>query len=152
MCTFLSAIIIPEPRDKQGFSVFYSHATNSHSDLIAAHKLNDDGRLRFARVEFVPDNEKPVENPDSYVLRLDEEREPEWFTLEIREGVCRHMRRLVASMVAKEGDFLLGGKWIVPKGVTCSVGPNTVVEINYDTVTKNSGTVTKNYGTVRKGK
>ena len=145
---FLSAIIIEEPRNKLGFSVIYNHATDSHSDLIAANKLRDDGRLRFARVEFVPDKEKPVENPDSYVLRIDEERTPDWFTEEVREGVYQHLRRLVSSMVAKDGDFLLGGKWVVPKGVTVSVGPNTVVAINSGTVTKNSGTVTYNSGTV----
>ena len=148
MCQFLSAIIIEEPRNKLGFSVIYSHATDSHSDLIAAHKLRDDGRLRFARVEFTHDKEKPVENPDSYVLRVDEERTPDWFNEEIREGVYQHLRRLLSSMVAKDGDFLLGGKWVIPKGATVSVGPNTVVAINSGTVTVNSGTVTDNYGTV----
>ena len=72
MCQFKSAIVIREPRNKGGFALVHSFASDSHSELIRANKLRDDGKLRFARVEFVPGNDWT--DLKSYKLRIDEER------------------------------------------------------------------------------
>ena len=149
MCKFMSAIVIREPRNKGGFSILRNAASDSHSDLIEYFKLCDDGRLRFARVEFSPPNNKDLASPEKYVPKIDEERTPEWFDADMKEAVADRMRGWVKAMIAtKDTPYLLGGHWVVPKGITVKVGLNTVVTHNSGTVTNNSGTVTDNYGTV----
>jgi hypothetical protein len=155
MCQFKSAIVLREPRDKSGFALIHSFATDSHSELIAAHKLRDDGKLRFARVEFVPQTDDWTDLK-KYKLKIDEERTPDWFDKDMQEAVAEKMLGIVQSMIVpKEADYLLGGSWIIPQDREVHVGPNTLVvrnsgtvTDNYGTVTRNSGTVTRNSGTV----
>ncbi len=145
----MSAIVVREPRNKGGFNILRNAATDSHSDLIEYFQLRDDGKLRFARVEFSPPSDKDLASPEKYALRIDEERTPNWFDNEMKEAVAGRMRGWVKAMIAtKDTPYLLGGHWIVPKGVEVKVGPFTVVTENSGTVTYNYGTVTENYGTV----
>ena len=55
MCNFKSAIVIKDESSKGGFRLIMSPWTESHSDLITMHKLNDGKMLHFARVEYSPD-------------------------------------------------------------------------------------------------
>ena len=148
MCQFKSAIVLREPRNKGGCELIHSFATDSHTDLIEAHKLRDDGKLRFARVEFVPGSDDWTDLA-GYTLRIDEERTPEWLDDKMKEAVADKLRAIVKTMIVPDGcEFLLGGAWIVKKGQAVHVGPNTLVVRNYGTVTRNYGTVTDNSGTV----
>ena len=149
MCQFKSAIVIREPRNKGGFALIHSYATDSHSELIAANGLRDDGKLRFARVEYAPADPTKAHLLDTYKLRIDEERTPEWFDDDMKEAVSAKLAEIVKTMiVTKSGITLLGGAWIVPPEVQVSVGPMTRIVANYGTVTHNSGTVTHNSGDV----
>ena len=149
MCKFMSAIVVREPRNKGGFAILRNPATDSHSTLIGFFHLRDDDRLRFARIEFSPPTPGQLADPESYDLSIDEERTPEWFDDEMKAAVADKMRGFVRAMIAtKDTPFLLGGHWIVPKGVVVRVGENTRVVMNLGTITANSGTVTANYGTV----
>lgn len=149
MCQFKSAIVVREPRNKGGFAIIHSYATDSHSDLIAAHELRDDGMLRFARIEYAPADASKAHCLDCYRLRIDEERTPEWFDDDMKAAVAAKMAEIVKAMiVTKTGITLLGGAWIVPPGFVVSVGPMTRIVANSGTVTYNSGTVTDNSGTV----
>ena len=79
MCNFKSAIVVKEPRNKGGFQLLMSPWTESHSELITIHKLKDDARLKFARVEFTLKSMDEAYLPETYTLRIDEERTPAWF-------------------------------------------------------------------------
>ena len=147
MCNFKSAIVIREPRNKGGFALIHSSATDSHSVLIAANNLRDDDKLRFARVELLPSED--WSDLKGYKLKIDDERTPDWFDADMQSAVTEKLLGLVKTMIVPEGvKYLLGGSWIVPKGRTVEVGPNTLIVMNSGTVTTNSGTVTRNYGTV----
>ena len=149
MCNFLSAIVLREPRAKGGFTLLHSATTDSHSDLIAAHKLRDDGRLRFARVEYSPGDPEKVYLLETYGLKIDEERTPDWFGVEMKESVAARLAIIVKDMmVSKTGMTLLGGMWIIPPGLEALVGPMTRIVANYGTVNYNYGTVSYNSGTV----
>jgi len=150
MCQFKSAIVVREPRNKGGFALIHSYATDSHSELIAANELHDDGRLRFARVEYSPADTTKAHLLDTYKLRIDEERTPEWFDDDMKGAVAARMAEIVKAMiVTKSGITLLGGAWIVPPDMQVSVGPMTrIVANNYGTVTRNDATVARNLGTV----
>jgi hypothetical protein len=146
MCLFKSAIVLREPRNKGGFALIHSYCTDHHSQLIRANNLRDDGKLRFARIEFRPgENWSDV---GGYKLHIDEERTPEWFDEKMKAAVTEKMASIVRAMIVTDQKLLLGGAWIVPKGATVEVGPNTLVVMNYGTVTTNCGTVTTNRGTV----
>ena len=147
MCQFKSAIVLREPRNKGGFALIHSFATDHHSQLIQANNLRDDGKLRFARVEYLPGED--WSDLKKYKLKIDEERTPEWFDKDMVEAVSEKMAGIVKAMIVPEGvEYLLGGAWIVPKGRTVVVGPNTLVVVNYGTISENRGTVTTNWGTV----
>lgn len=151
MCQHKSAIITYSPRSKGKFEIIHSPCTDSHSELIRAYGLKDDGKLRFARVEFSPPDMSKAAEVDTYKLRLDEERAPDWWSDDMAAAVAEKMRGIVSAMIVKEDDkYLLGGAWIVPKGLTVSVGPMTRVVANLGTVSENYGTVSVNYsgGTV----
>jgi hypothetical protein len=118
--------------------------------------LRDDGRLRFARVEYSPEDASKAHLLDTYSLRIDEGRTPEWFDEDMQEAVAAKLAEIVKCMlVPRSGMTLLGGAWIVPPDYEVSVGPMTrivansgKVTANYGDVTHNSGTVAYNYGTV----
>ena len=149
MCTFLSAIILREPRNKGGFALIHSYATDSHSDRIAAHKLRDDGKLRFARVEYSPPDMKQAHQVETYKLKIDEGRTPEWFDSDMKEAVMARLAAIIKVMIVPEtGMTLLGGAWIVPPDFEVTVGPMTRIVVNYGTVSVNYGTVSVNYGKV----
>jgi hypothetical protein len=149
MCQFKSAIVVREPRNKGGFALIHSHTTDSHSELIAANELRDDGRLRFARVEYSPEDASKAHLLDTYSLRIDEGRTPEWFDRDMKQAVAAKLAEVVKAMIVpRSGMTLLGGAWIVPPDCEVSVGPMTRIVANYGKVADNHGTVTDNHGTV----
>ena len=127
MCQFKSAIVLRDESSKGGFKLLMSPWTESHSDLCKIYKLNDtaSAKLYFARVEFTPESMDKAYLPETYKLRIDESRTPEWFTDEIREAVTGKMRAYINSIVVSgDVDLLIGGQFIIAPGaqVECAHG------------------------------
>jgi len=117
MCKFKSAIIIQDEKRKGGFQVIMSPWTESHSELITIHKLRDDGKLRFARIEFSPPTMDTAHLIEGYKLTIDEQRTPDWFTEEMKANVSDHMREYVKRMIVTgDVELLIGGQFIIAPG------------------------------------
>jgi len=129
MSQFKSAIVLKGPRNKGGFQLLMSPWTDSHSDLIAIHKLRDDGRLRFARVEFSPASMATADKPETYALKIDEDRTPDWFSDEMRDAVAEKMRTYIRSIIITEPvDLLIGGQFILATGAKINTSKNCIIE------------------------
>ena len=114
MCKFKSGIVLRDERNKGGFALLMSPWTESHSDLIAMNDLRDDGKLRFARVEFSPPSYAELHLPEKYALRIDERRTPDWFDEEMKAAVADKMRGYIKSIIVTDDrKILIGGQFIV---------------------------------------
>jgi len=114
MCQFKSGIVLKSAKEKGGFRLIMSPWTESHSELITMFKLNDGKMLHFARVEFSPPNLDTAWQPDTYKLKIDEDRTPEWFDAEMKENVADKMRDYIKSIIVS-GDvqLLIGGQFVI---------------------------------------
>ena len=128
MCEFKSGIVLRDESLKGGFKLLMSPWTESHSDLIQMYNLRDDSRLRFARVEFKPPTMDDADKPDTYKLRIDEDRCPEWFDDEMKESVSDRMRTYIKSIIIKNdvclligGQFILSGKAKIETAKNCII-------------------------------
>ena len=141
MCQFKSAIVFRDESKKGGFQLFMSPWTEHHSELITIFKLKDDTRLKFARVEFTPADMSEAYRPETYTLRIDEERTPQWFDAEMKEKVADKMRAYIKSIIVL-GDvqLLVGGQFII--------APNAKVECAHSMVINAmcGGTLTEMWG------
>jgi hypothetical protein len=128
MCKFKSAIVLQDKREKGGFKLLLSPWTESHSELIIIHKLRDDGRIRFARVEYSPESMDKAHMLDTYKLRIDEERRPEWFSEEMKENVAAKLCAYVKSIIV-DGDvaLLIGGQFIIAPGARVESAHSMVI-------------------------
>jgi|GEM_PF-3722811 len=129
MCQFKSAIVVKDEKVKGGIRLLMSPWTESHSELCIIHKLKtEDSRLRMARVEFTPKDMAEAYKPETYSLRIDEERAPDWFTDEIRELVTQKMRDYITSIVVS-GDvqLLVGGQFIIAPGAKIESAKSMVI-------------------------
>ncbi len=122
MCHFKSAIVVQDEREKLGYRLLLNAWTESHSDLIRIHKLRDDGKLRFARIEYSPPDGSTAHRVETYKLKIDEERKPDWFDDEISRSVEKRMADYIKSIIIEgDVDMLIGGQFILaPKAkVAC---------------------------------
>ena len=118
MCQFKSAIVLKEPRNKGGFQLLMSPWTERHSDLIQMYNLKDDGRLKFARIEFCPPSLKTAHLVETYKLRIDEERCPDWFDEEMKSAVGEKMTAYIKSIIVSgDVNLLIGGQFIIAPNV-----------------------------------
>ena len=119
MCNFKSAIVVKDEKSKGGFRLLMSPWTESHSELCQIFKLNDtaNAKLYFARVEFSPPSMDQAHLVETYKIRIDEERTPEWFSEEIKDSVILKMSDYVKAMIVS-GDvqLLIGGQFIIAPG------------------------------------
>ena len=119
MCNFKSAIVVKDEQSKGGFRILMSPWTESHSELCTLFKLNDtaNARLYFARVEFSPPSLDTAHQVETYKLRIDEERMPDWFSDEIKENVIEKLTAYIKSIIVT-GDvaLLVGGQYVVAPG------------------------------------
>ncbi len=116
MCQFKSAIVLRDESAKGGFKLLLSPWTESHSELCTIFKLNDTAtaRLYFARVEFSPPSMETAHQVETYKLRIDEERTPEWFSDEIRELVTLKLAAYIKSIIVTGNvALLIGGQFIL---------------------------------------
>ena len=128
MCQFKSAIVVKEPRNKGGFQLLMSPWTESHSELITIHKLKDDAHLKFARVEFTPKSMDEAHLPETYSLRIDEERTPKWFDADMKEAVTAKMLAYIKNIIVS-GDvqLLIGGQFIIAPGAKVECAHSMVI-------------------------
>jgi len=117
MCQFKSAIVVFDEQQKGGFRLLLSPWTESHSELATIHRLSDDGRLRFARVEYFPKSMETAHLIEGYALKIDEERTPEWFSAEMKDQVTDKLRSYVSGMIVTgKVELLIGGQFIIAPG------------------------------------
>ncbi len=121
MCEFKSAIVLRDEQSKGGFRLLLSPWTEHHSELEIIYKLRDPktatARLNYAKVEFVPADMAFAYKPETYKLRIDEDRTPEWLDSEMQEKVADKMCNYIKSIIVS-GDvqLLIGGQFIIAPG------------------------------------
>ena len=90
MCQFKSALAF---RDG---SVFWSHFTDRHEDLLLLRGLKDDKDpllQHWVRIEYVPD-----EKWEKFTLNLDESSAPGWWDEDMRCAIAAKMQALIEAM------------------------------------------------------
>ena len=117
MCEFKSGIVLQDESAKGGFRLLISPWTESHSELETIFGLKDGKRLAYAKVECKPAKMEEAYKPETYTLRIDQERTPEWFSAEMQEAVAQKMRDYIKSIVVS-GDvrLLIGGQFVIAPG------------------------------------
>ena len=128
MCEFKSAIVTATG------DLLHNPFTDSHEDLVRLFKLNDTatvrGEPRFCRVEFKPENRDGLADVDKYVLRVDEERKPEWFDEKMEKSTVAKLRLIIAGMIISgEVDILIGGAYILAKGAKVGTVKNALIHV-----------------------
>jgi len=114
MCQFKSAIVVRDLKEKGGFRLLMSPWTESHSELCTIFRLNDGKMLHFARVEFSPADLDTAYKVETYKLKIDEERKPDWFDDEMKENVAQRMTDYIQSIIVSgEVELLIGGQFII---------------------------------------
>jgi hypothetical protein len=128
MCDFKSAIVLRDESSKGGFRLLLSPWTEHHSELETIFKLRETVRLNYAKVEFTPKNMAEAYKPETYTLRIDEERAPEWFSDEMKDAVTEKLRAYIKSIIVS-GDvcLLIGGQFIVAPGAKVQSATNMVI-------------------------
>jgi len=119
MCEFKSAIVT------RNGDVLANPWTDSHEDLIRLFKLRDNREGSFARVEFTPDEQAELDQPEKYKLTIDEGRCPDWFDEDMKAKVSDKMRGWIKAMVVSDVvDLLCGGVYVLSKGARVSLVKN----------------------------
>jgi hypothetical protein len=128
VCQFKSAIVAKDESSKGGFRLLMSPWTESHSELVTIFKLHDGARLTFARVEFSPESMAKAHLVETYKLKIDEERTPEWFDCEMKEQVSEKLRAYIKSIIVSgDVDLLIGGQFIVAPGAKVASAHTMVI-------------------------
>ena len=145
MCQFKSAIVVKDEREKNGFRLLMSPATESHSELEQHFNLKDGARLNYAKVEFTPKDFSTAHRVETYKLYIDEARTPDWFDEEIKTKVIEKMISYVKTLIVNdERKTLDGGQWILGPKAKIDTATNAVINfLNGGTIgTFESGTIT----------
>src|ERR1035437_6684829 len=130
MCQFKSGIVIKDGKEKGGFKLLISPWTESHSELVTLFKLNDDKMLHFARVEFSPKELSEAYKPETYSLKIDGDRTPEWFSDEMKEKVADKMRAYIKSIIVSgDVELLVGGQFIIAPGAKIEKADCMVINV-----------------------
>ena len=146
MCQFKSAIVVKDEREKNGFRLLMSPATESHSDLEQHFNLKDGARLNYAKVEFSPKDFSTAHRVETYKLYIDEDRTPDWFDKEIKDRVIEKMTAYIKTLIVNdERKTLLGGQWILGPKAKIGTAINVLINIcNGGTITNlRGGTITR---------
>jgi len=151
MCNFLSAIFTRSGECYRHFGL------DSHEDIATLFKLRDTTASELCRVEFLPPDGEDIFDISKWTFRIDEERVPSWADAETQARMREKLENIVKSMIVREDTpILIGGDWLIPKGVTVGrveygriVQLWGTVKVNWGTVKVNRGTVQVNRGTVQ---
>ena len=147
MCQFKSAIVVKDEREKNGFRLLMSPATESHSELEQHFKLKDGARLNYAKVEFSPKDFSTAHRVETYKLYIDEARTPDWFDEEIKTKVIEKMISYVKTLIVNdERKTLDGGQWILGPKSKIGIAKNVVINfLNGGTITNFEGGTIVNF-------
>ena len=110
MCNFASGIIL------QSGEVIESEYTDQHELIIEANNLKEattlPGHNGFIRYEYSGSNPCDIE---TYVLHIDEESIPVWFSDHTKERVTEEIKVRTGKRILTKGKIplLLGGKWVL---------------------------------------
>jgi hypothetical protein len=131
MCNFLSALVFSDGK------IFSDpEHTDSHSDLIRVRGLDDSRPLEtrgWIRVEFKPDNNDTLDQPEMYKLTVDELAAPAWFDNATRFDITERLREQVEKMIVRDRrEILLGGCWILARGAKVVSVKNGLIQVMYD--------------------
>jgi len=131
MCNFLSALVFSDGK------IFSDpEHTDSHSDLIRVRGLDDSLPLEtrgWIRVEFKPDNNDTLDQPEMYKLTVDELAAPAWFDDAMRFDITERLREQVEKMIVRDRrEILLGGCWILARGAEVVSVKNGLIQMMYD--------------------
>jgi hypothetical protein len=151
MCNFKSAIVIKDEQVNRGYRLLMSPWTESHTELCQIHKLNDtaSAKLYFARVEFSPPSMEQAYLVNTYKLKIDEERCPDWFDEEMKERVTEQMTAYIKTIIVDgDVDLLIGGQFIIAPNANVKCAKVMVINAMCGgTLTEMcGGTLTKMYG------
>jgi hypothetical protein len=129
MCNFKSAIVVQDESVKGGFRLLLSPWTESHSELCTIFKLNPtDRHLRLANVEFSPPSMDTAHQVETYKLKIDEERTPNWFSDEVKESVTEKLTDYIKSIIVDdERELLIGGQFIIAPGAKIGIAKEMVL-------------------------
>ena len=128
MCNFKSALVIRDESRKGGFELFLSPWAESHSTLMLMRGIKDGNRINCARVEFSPPDLSTADKVETYKLRLDEQREPEWWSDEMAESVAKKMAVYIKSIIISgDAAILIGGQFILASGAKVESAENCII-------------------------
>jgi hypothetical protein len=120
--------VVKDGKEKGGFRLLMSPWTESHSELEIIHKLRDGARLTYAKVEFSPPDLMTADKVETYKLKIDEERTPDWFDDEMKERVTAKVSAYIKTIIVT-GDvqLLIGGQFIIAAGAKVECANNMVI-------------------------
>ena len=104
MCNFLSGLTF-SPKLEGWYGRFYSDPahTDHHLEMESALKLTDrHDDPHWAKWEFTPSVK--IDDFDSYLFRLDEERKPEWWNDEIQAETVEFAKQQLATVILSTGS------------------------------------------------
>lgn len=128
MCKFKSGIVVRDERVKHGYRLLMSPWTESHSELEIIHGLKDGKRLQMAKVEFSPKDMAEAYKLETYSLRIDEERTPEWFDDEMKAHVAGHMAEYINGIIVSgDVELLVGGQFIIAPGAKIACAHSMII-------------------------
>ena len=146
MCEFLSAIVM------RNGDILTHDATDSHELLakhfkLVEHRDSDKGVNGWVKVEFCPPNHE-YDQPDRYVLRIDEDCAPAWWDAEMVEKVTGSLRAMIERMIVSANEeLLLGGRHIVASGKRVGqLVAGTAIACDSSTVTACGSSTVRAYG------
>ena len=129
MCNFKSALVVRDESIKDGVRVLFSPWTESHSELcLIFGQPETDKQLNVAKVEFSPPSTDKADKVETYVLKLDQERAPDWWTDEIKAVVAARLTAYVKSIIIT-GDvaLLIGGQFILAGKAKIEAAKNCLI-------------------------
>ena len=128
MCNFKSALVIRDESRKGGFELFLSPWTEHHSTLMVMRGIKDGDRINCARVEFSPPDLSTADKVETYKLRLDEDRKPEWWSDEMAESVAKKMAVYINSIIISgDAAILIGGQFILASNAKVESAENCII-------------------------
>jgi hypothetical protein len=90
--------------------------------------IKDGDRINCARVEFSPPDLSTADKVETYKLRLDEDRKPEWWSDEMAESVAKKMAVYIKSIIISgDAAILIGGQFILASNAKVESAENCII-------------------------
>jgi hypothetical protein len=127
--------------------VFWSRHTDSHTEIIAEHGLNEDGvrGVNVVKIEISPEDGDLSSDPSTWVYKLDQDSTPDWYDAAKCEKRARvELAKWVAArVITGDIDALKEpGKYWLYSGTIKSVSGGTIESVYGGTIKSVSGDCT----------